>query len=276
MDSEQANSLIAERASQLVNRLISKRGHDKPPFLSEEFAYLLGIKNIEKSELGEVDAVLVKLYDGDVIKLNKNHHPLRQNFSCAHEIGHILFRELNQQMQSYINSIEYRTFNPSASDKARYRAKERLCNVAATELLMPNTIFRNYLSDLGASISSIEKLSNIFRVSIQATARRIAEINTEACISLLWRLLKSSRNRSLRLVWCVGPGRNAINKNYNIPIHTRITYPSTLHKAYQYDSTVTCHKLFKLENGNKRLRMESKGFGRGENRYVVSLAFLER
>ncbi len=33
---------------------------------------------------------------------------------------------------------------------------------------------------------------------------------------------------------------------------------------------------FKVDNGVKRLPMEAKGFGHGETRYVISLAFPDR
>jgi len=119
--SEQATSLIVERARHLVNKLIEKRGHDKPPFLPEEFASLLGIKKIVRTDLGQTSAVLLRVHDGYVIKVNQNQHPVRQNFSCAHEIGHILFSEL--KLEPYIQSIEYRTFNPQGEQGARAAAR---------------------------------------------------------------------------------------------------------------------------------------------------------
>jgi len=80
---EQSTSLVAERARQLVSQLVEQRGHGKPPFLSEEYAPLLGIKRIEKADLGEVSAILIKLHDGDVIRVNQNHNSARQNFSVG-------------------------------------------------------------------------------------------------------------------------------------------------------------------------------------------------
>lgn len=275
LDLEQATSLIIERAKQLVNKLIEDRGHDKPPFLPEEFARLQGIKKIVKTDLGEASAILLKLHDGDIIKVNENHLPVRQNFSCAHEIGHTLFSEM-EELEHYIKSIEYRTFDPQGEADARKTARERLCDVAATELLMPESVFRKYLSGFGVSVHSIEQLANIFKVSIRAAAWRIAEVRTEPCIALLWQPHPSAKSKALRLAWRVGPGRNSRGKSYYMPLHTYVRPPSTLHKAYQYDSPVKSRKLFKVDNAVKRLPMESKGFGRGKTRRVISLAFLDR
>jgi len=270
---EQSTSIIIERARQLVNRLVEQRGHGKPPFLSEEYARLLGIKEILKADLKE-SAVLLRFHDGYVIKVNKDHNLARQNFSCAHEIGHVLLSELN--LEPCVEEAEFRTFNPQAHAIARAKARERLCDAAATELLMPEAVFKKYLSGFGISIKSLEWLANIFRVSISSTAIRIAEISTEPCIALLWRPRPGTKSKALRLAWHIGPGnRSQIKGNY-VPKHTLARHTSTLYKAYQYNSPVKCRKDFRLDAGIKRILIESKGFGGGEMRYVISLAFPAR
>lgn len=271
VNQEQATTLIVKRAKQLVSQLIEDRGHDKPPFLPEELARLKDIK-IVKADLGESSAVLLRFHDGYVIKVNQNHPPVRQNFSCAHEIGHALLSEL----QLYLTQdIEYRTFNPQVQMVDRAKAREHLCDVAAAELLMPESVFSKYLLDFGISINSIERLANIFRVSVQTIAIRIAEVSVEPCIVLLWRRL-STKSKSLRLDWRIGPGGKSRGKADCKPVHTPVRHPSTLHRAYEYDRPVKCYKLFKIDNAVKRLPMESKGFGYKETRYVISLAFPDR
>jgi len=271
---EQTTSLIVERARQLVNQLVEDRGHDRPPFLSEEYARLRGIKRIEKVDLGEVSAILLKLHDGDVIRVNQNHNLTRQNFSCAHEIGHALLSELN--LEPCIEDVEFRTFNPQAHALARAKARERLCDAAATELLMPEAVFKKYLSGFGISIKSLEWLADIFRVSISSTAIRIAEVSAEPCIALLWHPRPRTKSKALRLAWRVGPGKKSRGKANYMPVHTLVKRTSILYKAYQHDDPVKCHKLFRLDAGVKRLPVESKGFGSGEMRHVISLAFPDR
>jgi Zn-dependent peptidase ImmA (M78 family) len=271
MDQAQATDLIIEHTRQLVNQCIKHRGHDEPPFLPEEFAHLQGIKRIEKADLKETDAVLFRFHDGYVIKVNQNHNLARQNFSCAHEIGHTLFSEL--KLDRYIKNIEYRTFNPPHHAELRAKVRERLCDVAATELLMPESVFRKYLLGFGTSIHSIERLANIFRVSIRAAAWRIAEVSEEPCIFLMWKPWLRNKSKGLRLALCVGPGRQTNVKSHYIPLHTYVRPPSALHQAYGNDRAIKSFKHFKIYNDVKRCPMESKGFGLGETRYVVSLAF---
>ena len=130
------------------------------------------------------------------------------------------------------------------------------------------------MSDFGTSIHSIEKMADIFRVSIHSAARRVAEVSIEPCIAIVWKLLQNTR--MLRMVGCEGPGIRLTGKSNYIPVHTNIKYPSILHKAYEQDSPVKCYKSFKIGKDVRRLPMESKAFGRGENRYIISLAFLDR
>ena len=265
---EQATTLIIEHAKQLVNRVIESRGNNKPPFSPTEYAKLKGIKSIVRADLGKASGLLLRFHDGPVIKVNKNQNLARQNFSCAHEIGHILFSEL--RLEKYISSIEHRTFNPQAKMKVRADARERLCDAVATELLMPESIYQKYLSSFGVTIHAVERLSNIFQVSLRAAIRRIAEVSIEPCIALIWQpLLKTN---ILQLVQCNGPERKPIYS----PVHTKVKYPSVLHKALEQNSQVKCYKSFKIGTEIKRLPMESKGFGRDEYRCVVSLAFTNR
>ena len=271
---EDAMNLAIGRAKELVSCLIKERGHAKPPFRPEEFANLRGIKKILKADLGNVSAVLLRFASGGVIKVNQRDNQMRQNFSCMHEIAHDILHELKLQLDT--NYIQYRTANPQAPAKEVSKARERICEAVAAELIMPEGIFGKYLSGFGISVHSIERLANIFQVSIRAATWRIAEVSEEPCIALLWKPWLRNRSKGLRLALCVGPGRKSSGKSYYTPLHTYVRPPSTLHKAYENDRLVKSFKHFKLDTAVRRCPMESKGFGRGETRYVVSLAFPSR
>jgi len=274
LNSEQATSLIVGRAKQIVNRVIEDRGHDKPPFLPQEFCRLMNIKKMMKADLGELSAVLLRFNDGHVIKVNSNHHPVRQRFSCAHEIGHLFFDEL--KLEPYVRSIEYRTFNPQAERKAQSKARERLCDIAATELLMPHSVFKKYLLGFGTSVYSIERLANVFGVSFQSAAIRIAEVSMEPCITILWRPWRKIKSQVLRLAWRVGPGIQWRGKANYVPVNSIIKHTEKLYRAYEDEAPIKSSKIFKLGTITKRCLIESKGFGRADTRYVLSLAVPDR
>jgi len=270
LSSEEATSLIIEKAKQLVNQLVDYRGHDKPPFLPKEYSRLVKIREIKKTSLGDTNALLLKLHDGYVLKVNQDHHQVRQNFSCAHEIGHILFSDL--KLENYVRSIEYRTFNASKTMEIRIRARETLCDAAAAELLMPELVFRKYLSTFGLSITSVKYLASTVKVSIPATTRRIPEVSIEPCITILWQPWPRSKPRGLRSVM----GKQSRGKASYMLVHKNVNTSSALYKAYQSDTLVKTWKLFRDTNTVKRLPVEAKGFGRGETRSVISFAFPDR
>lgn len=267
ISSAEATSLIIQKAKQLVDQLIAYRGHDRPPFLPKEYSRFVNITEIRKTNLRDTSGLLLKFHDGYVIKLNQEHHQVKQNFSCAHEIGHILFSEL--KLENYIRNIEYRTFNIIKTADLRAKARERLCDTAAAELLMPEIVFKRYLSTYGLSISSVQYLANSFKVSIQTAARRITEVSNEPCVSILWWPWPKNKPKGLRPV--MGK-QTRVKANYTL-VHKNVNVNSALYKAYQNDSVVRTWKLFKNVNTIKRLPLEAKGFGRGEMRFVISFAF---
>ena len=263
--SEDVTNFMIRRSRELVGELVKRRGREEPPFLAEELAPLQGIKDILKTDLktdfGEIDAILLRKGDGYVIEVNTNHHPARQNFSCAHEIGHTFLHELDRLLNDQLLSLdndEFRGTNPNNISKA----KERLCNIAAAELLMPESVFRKYLSRFGVSANSIERLAYTFRVSIPTAAIRIAEVSIEPCIAIIWKPRQKTKSKGF------------IAKHMGKPIYIRD--PSALLKAYNSHELVKSFKFFEIDNIKKRCLMESMGFSHGQTRYVISLVFPER
>ncbi len=267
LSSKAATSLMIKKAKQLVNQLVDYRGHDKPPFLPEEYSRLVNIRKIQETNLGDTSALLLKFYDGYVIKVNQDHSQVRQNFSCAHEIGHILFSDL--KLEKYLHSIEYKTFDPRKTTDLRASSRERLCDAAAAELLMPELVFRKHLSTFGISIGSVELLANVFKVSLQSAIRRMAEVSIKPCVAILWYPWPKSKPKGLRPAL---RRQSRENSNY-MPVHYNVGLSSALYKAYQNDTIIKTWKLFYDGNTVKRLPVEAKGFGHGENRFVISLSF---
>ncbi|MBI4334300.1 MAG: ImmA/IrrE family metallo-endopeptidase [Chloroflexi bacterium] len=206
-----------------------------------------------------------------VIKVNSAHIPTRQNFSSAHEMGHILLSELG--LESRLRDSEFRTrrFNPQVARKSRNKARERLCDVAASELLMPEDVFKRHLSE--TSIGSLEGLADMFGTSRQTTAIRIAEVSPTPCVALLWKPQKASNSMPLRLEWHVGPGRPTSRSGRYFPVTESAAIGGSVYEAFRDGKIVKSYKEFKTRFGTKRLRMESKAYGSGATKYVISLAF---
>ncbi|MDD5127330.1 MAG: ImmA/IrrE family metallo-endopeptidase [Dehalococcoidales bacterium] len=267
----QARSLIINRAKKLVEELVHQRGHAEPPFLPSEYGNILGVKKVTQQNLGKLGGLLLRFPKYYIVKLNINDKIVRQNFSYAHEIGHILFSEL--KLGYFVREIEYRTFDPLARNKLQLDTRERLCDAAATELLMPEAIFKSHLSRIDLSIDSITQLADTFNVSVQAAAKRTSEISSEPCMAYFWKFDKLKKQ--IYYSWSSGPGISQRHA-FLMPISKNVSPPSTLHDAYKQDNCFKSYKSFKRGNVIERLNTESKGFGIGDSRYVLSLVILNK
>jgi len=249
---EFANDFICKRARELASELIENRGRIEPPFKAKEYADMLGIP-VEKVYLGNAEGLLLKRHDGYTIKLNENRHPDRQNFSCAHEIGHTFLHELGAPIE--VVHDEYRRHYARSAAKA----KEHLCDTAAAELLMPQDIFKKYLEGYGISINSVELLAHAFKVSIQAAAFRIPEVISEACYTIRWKQCQKPRSKGF--------------EGYFMRKPLYLRNPSPISRAFDSEKPDKTFKAFEINRTKKRCWMESKAFGYGSTRFVVSLVF---
>ncbi|MBI4296955.1 MAG: ImmA/IrrE family metallo-endopeptidase [Chloroflexi bacterium] len=264
---------VARKQTQnAFERLVETRQSVKPPFLANEYAALLGIESI-REDLGELDALLLPMKDGYRIKVNEKHHPVRQNFSCAHEIGHLILNRIINESQ--IAVPKFRSVN--ASGEAHFA--EKLCNRIAAELLMPELPFRNALLSLGASVTSISSLAKIFYTSVLATAIRIAEMCPEPCIALYWRKAQRRgwRKEKPCLILAVDNADELElpSSPYGIPKLIAPKPNSSVSRALETNLMVGGFESFPLGSVARPFYIESKAFGR-DPRYVISLVFPDR
>ncbi len=124
-----------------------------------------GIRKV-RSENMTLEGALRRLDDGrfDVV-VREDAPATRQRFSVAHELGHILF---------YTHAPRAKRLQVERGVHAP-QEEERLCNVAAEELLMPLPIVREALAgDEGAD--GILKLASVCDVSVEAALVRLAPL----------------------------------------------------------------------------------------------------
>jgi Zn-dependent peptidase ImmA (M78 family) len=259
------SQLVIEKSKTLSKELIRQKGC-QPPFTALNYANLMGIKKITYSDIGEADGMLLKGFAGPIIKINSKHNNNRQNFSLAHELGHLLIDNILAGESP--NKVEFRS-------STRSNDIERLCNISATELLMPEAIFSEYMITIGSSIYSISKLSEIFKVSLRAVLIRVAELSKKTRVGLCWRHWTNNKSENLTLEWCTKPN-NAESKYSYRPIKQTIEVRDSTFRAYVTDEVIQTRKAFYLNNYTKKMCiMESKGYGLKENRRVLSLATIE-
>ena len=106
------------------------------------------------------------------IEFNPNRRPARLNFSIAHEISHLLFRDHHEHTR-------YRDGTYRRRDDWQL---EMLCNIAAAELLMPaGALPIRETRDL--SLVRLLDQCRRFGVSTEALLRRVVRLtDTQACV----------------------------------------------------------------------------------------------
>ena len=167
-DIERVNSLIREEF-----RL------EALPCLADlkTLAYRWGVTSIEEREIGS-EAMLLPNRNGYGIVLKKADRPnqlVRQRFSFAHELGHLL---LQKSQQTGI-ALKYRGHGHS-------NAEERLCDQIAAEVLMPRLTFQEDAWLDGWSLRNLLDLARKYDTSVPATAIRMIDLMPEEALMGVW------------------------------------------------------------------------------------------
>lgn len=129
-----------------------------PPTDLEGLGRALQVIRFEEEPL-PISGELRREPDGLVVVYSSFLSPARRRFTIAHEIAHAIFESTGPKCPRSGKELE------------------RLCDMLATELLMPRRLF---LCEAGRgddlSWDKIDQLSHIFRTSLSATSLRCAEL----------------------------------------------------------------------------------------------------
>ena len=167
--------MATRKIENLSLNLLSEFGLLKCPINLDKLASKLNIR-IEYQDLDdEVSGFLVKKESKNIIGVNEYHHPVRQRFTIAHEIGHYKLH-VNQPLfiDYYKGSILYRSNN-----KPKNYIMEKEANQFAASLLMPKKLIEEQLSKLPEDMDYEDKLyelSQVFKVSKQAMDYRLKSL----------------------------------------------------------------------------------------------------
>lgn len=154
-------------AAKLAQKLLIDSKAQYPPVGIDDILQYLGIKKLPYKFPQHISAVLMKMNTVTVVGVNKEHHPRRQNFSIAHEIGHFI---LGHHTETIIDSEEISEgrFDITAENKFQ----EQEANCFASELLMPAESLRREFSKL----KNAKTLAELYSVSEQALWIRLMNL----------------------------------------------------------------------------------------------------
>jgi len=143
---------IPKSALQRMTILASLRGMTVEPM------------DVERQRGEKRDAILVTTNKGRVILYNPKRPTARVAFSIGHEITHTFF-------PNSVTGARFRNICESSSKEAN--ELERLCDLGASELLMPVDEFQTAAAE-NYSLDNAEHLAGLFGSSFEATVYRLA------------------------------------------------------------------------------------------------------
>ncbi len=158
-----------------AQQLLAQLGIKSPPTPVEKIAKALGAE-VRFAPLDDELSGMVYVKDGiPIIGVNSLHHPNRQRFTIAHELGHL---ELHRKMITSNIHVD-KAFPALMRDAKSATGTEQIeieANQFAGELLMPRSMIDQALAGKQFDIDDdrpIEELAKKFRVSKQALEYRI-------------------------------------------------------------------------------------------------------
>ena len=232
------------------------------PVNVESIAKALGAESVQMADIS-VAGMLLPADNSFRILVNRNEPRVRQRFSCAHEIAHaILNPKLTPSLRQEV---------PEAPT-----ALEKHCDKLAAQILMPDPTFSTYANSEACSIQSIVKLARTFQTSIRATTIRVMEVIEEPSIAIFSAMAAGKTGPQLRIQWNRQSIRRLRSKHaYFLPKGKSLNL-ATADMAYKTGQMQMKDEYIDVGNLKLKAYTESKGFGFGKSRFVLSLVFPER
>jgi Zn-dependent peptidase ImmA (M78 family) len=164
-----------------VERLLASHRVKAAPVDVDRLALALGAEVRREPADDELSGFLFRDHQARkaVIGVNRKHHPNRQRFTIAHEIGHFLLHEGERVFVDRLSSGYHVNLRNEDSSKG-INEEEIEANLFAAELLMPQSFLEADLSKsdgLDLFDDDILKiLADKYQVSIQALTYRLANL----------------------------------------------------------------------------------------------------
>jgi len=166
------------RIDEQVNHLLRSNHVTRPPVRVDAIARNLGAVIKYEPFEDDISGLLYRDEHNFVIGVNSLHHPNRQRFTIAHEIGHLVLHGLDVHVDKGYRMILRDSKSSKAVDPFEIDA-----NRFAASLLMPADFVRHdvrrYVHDVEDD-AQLQQLSKRFQVSTQAMAFRLANLEVFA------------------------------------------------------------------------------------------------
>jgi Zn-dependent peptidase ImmA (M78 family) len=163
------------RAEEQAMEVLEAFGNSGPPVAVEKIALAQGAQITYETFDGQVSGMLIRDEDRAIIGVNSTHAPVRQRFTIAHEIGHLV---MHKGRPVFIDRLVRINERDGSSDK-----DERQANAFAAALLMPHTFVTAEIERIFGKRSQtmpeqlVDELAAKFDVSSAAMGYRLVNLN---------------------------------------------------------------------------------------------------
>jgi len=122
-----------------------------------------------------------------VIEVNERQTEVRQRFTICHELGHTLFVNPTDQQR-----LGFRV--NAHCEGMPFELEERLCNLTAAELLLPDDTFSVQVSTFAAGMHAVRELAEMFKVSRLSVLLRLIQLKPRSwtCAVVRWQVVPSA------------------------------------------------------------------------------------
>lgn len=230
-------------------------------------ASLQDISDIEVCEMSDAGR-LIPTELGLLIQLNSSHPEVRRNFSACHEIGHTLIPDYTSAPVAKIDD--------STGLYGIDKEEEYLCDLAASELLMPMEQIQPLVREYGPTIEALIQLSQEFTASLEATAIKMTRLEVFDVGAIVWEpMLKPTQQRDLEAPSLFGPDEvpeprpklrvrfaacgGTLTSNF-FPQHKSIDEDSLVYRAYSAGGVVKGKQELTTGKGPLVFYTESQAF----------------
>lgn len=211
------------------------------------------------------------------IIINEADTPARKRFTEAHELIELLFLELPGGFRR--DSLKNSIFGTR---------KEKICQIGAASLLMPEETFKPKAHRMGISLQTAETLAKEYEVSLTSALFRLADIFEDEAIIVLWKMKNKPSefkkkisfeqivmpgfvtttlpSPKLRVEWCYGT-----YKNLFIPDNKSIPKDSSVYCAWDDECYTVGEEIIPFPRYNHKGIIENKPISIDGEKMILSL-----
>ncbi|MGV3698181.1 ImmA/IrrE family metallo-endopeptidase, partial [Flavobacterium sp.] len=155
----------------ISKKLLTESNSYRFPVSLNNLTKFLNIKTISNNFLDN-DALLFIKNENYIIEFNNSKNWRRQRFTIAHEIFHVVLFDL------FSDTLDF--------NKVDLKKIEYICDLGASEILVPNSEFKKDIFDKKITLDLIEKLVEKYMVSYTVIFRKINQLFPEISI-YIWK-----------------------------------------------------------------------------------------